>query len=194
MPHVILKISTSRSTFQEKFQKNPASPGGVDIYLILLTHIPFNVSTSPLLSDCSETFEERPAGECVQSSTGNFCYLMYQSIPNLTVPPSDHRGFARCHRPGVGFLPNFLCLRGRGSKLRNFCTVFERKIQELLDLFQRNRRQLKRQVFLRCFISIFAKTVEVYCIFTNTYRPFSAISVILIKFSGHPRVTFANAR
>ena len=34
-------------------------------------------------------------------------------------------------------------------------------MKELLDLFQRNRRQLEKQVFLCCFISIFIKTVEI---------------------------------
>ena len=67
-------------------------------------------------------------------------------------------------------------------------------MQELPDLFQRNRKHLEKQVFLCCFISIFAKTVDVFCIFNNKYRPFSAILVILIKFSSHPRVIFANAR
>ena len=42
----------------------------------------------------------------------------------------------------------------------------------------RNRRQLEKQVFLCCFISIFAKTVDDFCIFNNKYKPFSAISVI----------------
>ena len=46
-------------------------------------------------------------------------------------------------------------------------------MQELLDMFQRNRRQLEKQVFLCCFISI-VKTVDVYFIFNN--RPFSAFT------------------
>ena len=61
-------------------------------------------------------------------------------------------------------------------------------MQELLDLLQRNWRQNEKQVFLCCFTSISAKTVDVYCIFNN--RPFLAIS---IKFSGYPKVIFANA-
>ena len=43
------------------------------------------------------------------------------------------------------------------------------KMQEFLDLFQtyqRNQRQLEKQM-LCCFISMFAKTVDVYYIFGN---------------------------
>ena len=57
-------------------------------------------------------------------------------------------------------------------------------MQEFLDLFQRNWRQLEKQVFLCCFISFFAKPVDVHCIFNNIdyFRPFRSLS-------GHPRVT-----
>ena len=61
---------------------------------------------------------------------------------------------------GVGFSPIFLCPRGWGFELGKFPTVLK-KMQELLDLFQRNQGQLEKQVFLCCFISIFAKTVDV---------------------------------
>ena len=44
---------------------------------------------------------------------------------------------------------------------------FQRQVQELLDLFQRNWRQFEKQVFLCFFMSPFAKTVDVYCIFHN---------------------------
>ena len=66
-------------------------------------------------------------------------------------------------------------------------------MQELLDLIQRNQRQLEKQVFLCCFILIFAKTVDVCCIFNNIdhLRPFQSF---LIKFSGHSMVIFADAR
>ena len=38
----------------------------------------------------------------------------------------------------------------------------EGKMQELLDLFQRNWRKLEKQVPLCCFIPIFAKTAVQY--------------------------------
>ena len=92
---------------------------------------------------------------------------MYQSIPSLTIPPGDPRGFARSPCPGVGCSPNLLCPGGRGFELEKFFHSLERKMQELLDLFQRNWRQFEKQVFFCCFILIFAKTVDVYCIFNN---------------------------
>ena len=57
-------------------------------------------------------------------------------------------------------------------------------MKEFLDLFQRNWRQLEKQVFLCCFISTFAKAVDVYCIFNiiDHFRPFRSLS-------GHPWVT-----
>ena len=44
---------------------------------------------------------------------------------------------------------------------------FEIKMQEFLDFFQRNWRQLEKQAFLCCFMSVFAKVVDVYCVFYN---------------------------
>ena len=79
--------------------------------------------------------------------------IMYQSIPSLTITPDDPRGFACSH-----------CLGVQDFESEKFSTVFQRQVQELLDLFQRNWRQ---QVFLCCFMSTFAKTVDVYCIFDN---------------------------
>ena len=64
-------------------------------------------------------------------------------------------------------------------------------MQELLDLFHRNWKQLEKQVFLLS-ITIFAKTLDVYCIFI-TYTIFGHLSHF-DKFSGHPRVIFADAR
>ena len=63
---------------------------------------------------------------------------------------------------------------GWGFKLEEFFYSSERKMQELLNLFHRNWRQLEKQVFLCCSITSFAKTLDVYCIFNNTYhfRPF----------------------
>ena len=85
--------------------------------------------------------------------------LMYQSIPSL----DDPRGFAHSHCPGgSSFRPTFFA-RGVGFLNETFSTVWK----ELLDLFQRNWRQLEKQEFWCCLISIFAKTVDLYCIFNN---------------------------
>ena len=89
---------------------------------------------------------------------------MYQPIPSLTIPlPDDPRGFARSHCPGSrGFAQ--LSLPGwSGFRIGEIFYSFEGKLQEILDLFQRNRRQLEKQVFY-CFMSIFAETADVYCI------------------------------
>ena len=91
---------------------------------------------------------------------------MYQSVPSLTIPPAAPRRFTRSHCPGGWVFAQLSLPRGRGFELEKFSTV----LKELLDLFQRNRRQLEKQVFLCCFISIFAKTVDVYCIFGNKDR------------------------
>ena len=100
---------------------------------------------------------------------------MYQSIPGLTIPratPGDS------HVPtavGVGFSLNVLCPGSRAFDLKKFPTVSKEKCRKV----QINWGQLEEQVFLYCFISIFAKTVNVCWIFDN--RPISAILVILMK-------------
>ena len=40
-------------------------------------------------------------------------------------------------------------------------------MKELLVMLKGNQRQLEKNVFLCCFISVFEKTVDVYCIFNN---------------------------
>ena len=80
---------------------------------------------------------------------------MYQSIPSLTITPGDPRGFARSH-----------CQGGRDFESEKFSS-FQRQVKELLDLFQRTWGQLEKQVFLCCFMSTFAKTLDFYCIFDN---------------------------
>ena len=64
---------------------------------------------------------------------------------------------------------------------------------DLLDLIQRNQMQLEKQVFLCCFILIFAKTADVCCIF-NDIDYLQPCQLFLMKFSGHSRVIFADAR
>ena len=80
--------------------------------------------------------------------------IMYQSIPSLTITPDDPRGFTRSHFLGL-----------RDFELEKFSTVFKDKCRNFS--IQRNWRQLEKQVFLCCFMSTFAKTVDVYCIFEN---------------------------
>ena len=47
-------------------------------------------------------------------------------------------------------------------------TVWKEKCRKFsIYLFQRDRGQLEKSVFLCCFMSIFAKTLDVYCIFNN---------------------------
>ena len=100
-----------------------------------------------------------------------FLELMYQSIPSLTIP---HGRPPRSHCPGGSGFRSTLLAGGSGFRIREISYSFERKLREFLDLFQRNRKQLEKLVFLYCLISIFAKTVDVYCIFDNIYhfRPF----------------------
>ena len=78
---------------------------------------------------------------------------MYQSIPSLT---PEGQVFAQLSKP-----------EDWGFELEKFSTQFGK---EILNLFQRNWRQNEKQVFLCCFISIYAKTVDVYCIFNNIDR------------------------
>ena len=102
---------------------------------------------------------------------------MYQPIPNLTIPRAT---------PGDSHV---LTARGAGVLNQRSFYSSERKMQDLLDLCQETPAE---QVLLRCFISIFAKTVDVYCIFTrwNIFGHFGHLD----KTSGHSRVIFANAR
>ena len=104
--------------------------------------------------------------------------LMYQSIPSLSIPPSpsppvDPPGIRTFSLPGgSGFRPTFFALGIGVLNLRNFLQ-FWKKSAGTFHLFRRDREQLEKQVFLFCFISIFAKTVDVYCIFNNVdhFRP-----------------------
>ena len=95
---------------------------------------------------------ERKMQELLYLFQRNRRQLEKQSIPSLTIPSPPGR------LPGI----RTFSLPGRsGFWIREIFYSFERKMQELLYLFQRNRRQLEKQVFLcHCFISVFAKTVE----------------------------------
>ena len=104
-------------------------------------------------------------------------------------PPRATPGSRTFSLPGGRVFAQLSLPGGSGFRIREIFDSFERKMQELLELFQRHRRQLEKQVFLSCVISIFAKTVDVCCtLITQT------IFGHFDKFSGHPRVMFANAR
>ena len=98
---------------------------------------------------------------------GSIAYVSVTSKPEH--PQGDPLGFACPHYPGGRVSTNVLC-PGSGFRVREIFYSFERKMQELLNLFQRNRRQLEKQVFLCCFISMFVKTVDVYWIVNNIYH------------------------
>ena len=52
---------------------------------------------------------------------------MYQSIPSLTIPPGDPRGFARYHCPGGRVFAQVSFPGGRGFELEKFPTVLKEK-------------------------------------------------------------------
>ena len=76
-------------------------------------------------------------------------YVSVNSKPDHS--PTATQEIRTLSLPGVGFSPSFLSPVGRGFELEKFFYSFERKMQELLDLFQRNRRKLEKQVF--CAVS-----------------------------------------
>ena len=82
------------------------------------------------------------------------------SKPDHSPPPRATPGDLHViTAPGVGFSPNFLCPGDWGFELEKFPAVLKEK--------GRN--------FLICVkVYIFAKTVDVYCIFNNIdhFRPF----------------------
>ena len=88
-------------------------------------------------------------GRCVHGHGQN--YVSVNSKPDH--PPGRAPGIRTFSLPGgVGFSPNHLCPGGWGFQLEKWFYSFERKMQELLDLFQRNWRQLEKHVFLCYFI------------------------------------------
>ena len=103
---------------------------------------------------CRRILEQCQLFLAVTSKQSTINNVSVNSKPDHPLPPGDSRRFARSHCSGVVFSPNFLCPGLGVLNWRNFYS-FERKMQELLDLFQRNRRQLEKQVFLCCFTSVF---------------------------------------
>ena len=117
---------------------------------------------------------------------------MYQLIPILTIPPGRPPRIRMFPLPGgSGFRPTFFALGVGGFELEKFSTVLKEKCWNFSICFKETGGSLKS----RCscaFDNNFCKNISTVSLIT--YRHFSAISVVLIKFSGHPRVIFADAR
>ena len=186
---------------QTGYEKKLKSDRGYEIFGEILTF-----PSSPLPSIINDRSLNRTFRSSLTkySSTKNVLPTMYQSIPSLTpgawpsLPPPPRRPprIRTFSLPGGRVFAQLSLPGASGFWIRDVFYSFERKMQELLDLLQRNRWQLAKQVLLRCFISIFAKTVDVCCIFTEIcifvkidyFRQFR-----FDKISSHPRVIFADA-
>ena len=119
-------------------------------------------------------------------------------MPNVSViskpdhPLGDSRGFARSHCPGVEFSHNFFSWWLGVLNLRNIL-VLKKKYRNFSICFKQTGGSLKKQVSLCCFISTFAKTVDIYCISLITctiFGHFGNFDKIFRLF----KVIFANAR
>ena len=67
-------------------------------------------------------------------------------------------------------------------------------MQELLDLFQGNQRQLEKPVFMCCFISIFAKTVEMLLLLRSHYRNYGEHKGLAVLCCGHTTEIMVNIK
>ena len=74
-------------------------------------------------------------------------------------PPGRPQGFARSHCPGGQVFAQLSLPGGSGFDSEKFPTV----LKENAGNFRFISKKLEKQVFLRCFITIFAKTVDVNC-------------------------------
>ena len=91
--------------------------------------------------------------------------FLYQSIPSLTIPPPRRStGIRTFSFPGGRVFAQLSLPGGSRFWIREIFYSFERKMQELLDLLGMQLEKQK-QVFLCCFISIFAITVDDYLTF-----------------------------
>ena len=105
--------------------------------------------------------------------------IMYQSIPSLTIP-SGIRTFSL--PGGSGFCPTIFA---RGLNWKNFLQFWKKNTGTSRFVSKKPEAALQSRGYFAVSCQFLQKTVDIYCV------PFSAI---LIKFSGHPRVMFANAR
>ena len=106
--------------------------------------------------------------------------------PPRATPGDSHVPTAR----GVRFLPNFLCLGGRGFELEKFSTVLKEKCRNFSICFKETGGSLKSRCLCAVSYQFLQKRKSRCPLYLWLHRPFSVIS---IKFSGHPRVIFANA-
>ena len=112
---------------------------------------------------------QNPRNETPATASQHLCISQFQAWPS---PGDSHvltargLGFRTFSLPGVWVFTQLSLPGGRGFELEKFSYSLERKMQKLFDLFQRDRGQLEKRVFLCCFISIFAKQ----CIFNNTHH------------------------
>ena len=99
------------------------------------------ISTWHLSENTQDTYTEMYASTML-------CISQFLAWPSPGQPP----GIRTFPLPGgSGFRPTFFAW-GSGFWIREVFYSCERKMQGLFDLFQRNRRQLEKQVFLCCFI------------------------------------------
>ena len=87
---------------------------------------------------------------------------MYQSIPSLTIPRGDLRGFARSHYPGSRVFAQLPLPGGRGFELEKFSTVFKEKCKNFSICFRSH---------VLCF---FAGLLKIIAPGVGLYRHFSA--------------------
>ena len=75
-------------------------------------------------------------------------FLMYQSIPSLTNPHCDPRGFVHSDCPGPWVFTQVAFPAGRRFELEKFSTVLKEKCRIFLVCFQETGGRLKS----RCFV------------------------------------------
>ena len=99
--------------------------------------------------------------------------FLHQSIPSLSIPPGDPRGFAHSQCPRGQVFAQLSLPGGRGFELEKFYTVLKEKCRNFSICFKETG-QLEKQVFLCCFISdsIFAKQ-NMSTVFLITWTIFS---------------------
>ena len=77
-------------------------------------------------------------------------FVMYQSIPSLTIPGATARDSHVLTTRGVGFSPNFLCPGGRGFELEKLSAVLKENCKNFSICFKETGGSLKS----RCFCAV----------------------------------------
>ena len=101
-------------------------------------------------------------------SFGGVLMIMYQSIPSLTIPPGDPRGFAHSSCPGVGF--SLLCL-ARGVLNQSKSSIILKKSA----IFALSLKQLSSSSF-QMFIYARSEQREFVPIYTVTSTAYQNLS------------------